>query len=779
MGVAAQLNVPVVTEFHYDNIGTDVNEFVEVFVPSNLAPRDFYVVFYNGSNNKQYHSEKVADFDKADCVYNKVLPRNGVQNGPRDGICLVQTIDGIDQVLQFISYEGVLTADDGPCAGITSIDIAVSEDGDTAVDGSLYLRDCKTNTWAVHIGGLDPNTRGSIPEIDVTCSGNSSPEVPEKPQTIVPIHDIQGATFFSPLHGQSVTTAGVITHISCSARYANCDVHLQAPDSSADNDDATSEAIVIYRGDIELLQEFSAGEAVYVTGTVVEAFEYGQSFTRIETLTATGKYSGFTDTTVSPILIGLQGRPVPQFVIDPSSPKQKVDYADPVQAISWPFNPQLNAIDFYESLEYMVVEVSSPKLVADCNHYNEVFTVTDHGSAADPPVEVAGHILLHTDADGYGDWNAEKVRILVGSCTDDADIFFSRGAVLENVVGFVEFSFGLYGVKPLQAVIIASQSNEPAADTDNRVTSKIDCSSSAVGAAVSIATYNMLNLSPVEDDDAQMHKLASQIAGPMDSPAILGLQEVQDNDGDYKNTPSGQTDVVSADQTLSKLRDLIAEAGGAMYNFVDIYPDSYGGDTGGIPGGHIRNVFMWREDCVDFVEAFPLSPELFEGTRRPVLGHFRKAGVEFDVLNVHFPSRSGSGGLFENVQPFPQGGAADGKVQAQFIHDFVQKNHRETVVHGDFNTFETVADLTEILPGTGANQVLFPLFSTEPNPQDVYTYEFQGNSQVLDHFFVTKKMQEAGSYVDYMHLNVHYLEDSVVASDHDPIVAFIAIPQPE
>jgi len=63
-------------------------------------------------------------------------PPNNIENGPRDAIALV---DDLDNVLYFISYEGVCAAADGYAIGMTSVDIGVSENGSTPEGESLQL----------------------------------------------------------------------------------------------------------------------------------------------------------------------------------------------------------------------------------------------------------------------------------------------------------------------------------------------------------------------------------------------------------------------------------------------------------------------------------------------------------------------------------------------------------------------------------------------------------------------------------------------------------------
>src|SRR5690606_12630709 len=56
-----------------------------------------------------------------------------IENGPSDGIALVN--NGI--VVEFLSYEGVFTATNGPANGMQSIDIGVAETSTTPIGMSL------------------------------------------------------------------------------------------------------------------------------------------------------------------------------------------------------------------------------------------------------------------------------------------------------------------------------------------------------------------------------------------------------------------------------------------------------------------------------------------------------------------------------------------------------------------------------------------------------------------------------------------------------------------
>ena len=46
-----------ISEFHYDNAGGDVGEFVEIYVQNGTTLADVTVTLYNGSNGTNYNSE--------------------------------------------------------------------------------------------------------------------------------------------------------------------------------------------------------------------------------------------------------------------------------------------------------------------------------------------------------------------------------------------------------------------------------------------------------------------------------------------------------------------------------------------------------------------------------------------------------------------------------------------------------------------------------------------------------------------------------------------------
>ncbi len=152
-----------INELHYDNASTDVDEAVEIAGTAGTDLNGWTLALYNGSNGTVYNTIAltgvIADQQNGFGTVVEVLPANGLQNGASDGVALV---DPTDTVIQFLSYEGALTATNGPASGSTSTDIGVSESSSTAVGASLQLSGAGTTpadfVWEV----TTTNTYGAV-----------------------------------------------------------------------------------------------------------------------------------------------------------------------------------------------------------------------------------------------------------------------------------------------------------------------------------------------------------------------------------------------------------------------------------------------------------------------------------------------------------------------------------------------------------------------------------------------------------------------------------------
>ena len=118
-----------INEIHYDNLGDDTGEKVEIAGPAGTDLTGWTVVLYNGNGGTVYNtsalSGTIADQGEGYGTAVVSYPKDGLQNGSPDGIALVAP-NG--HVVEFISYEGQMTATNGPAAGMTSTDIGVVEE---------------------------------------------------------------------------------------------------------------------------------------------------------------------------------------------------------------------------------------------------------------------------------------------------------------------------------------------------------------------------------------------------------------------------------------------------------------------------------------------------------------------------------------------------------------------------------------------------------------------------------------------------------------------------
>ncbi|SOC00002.1 ExeM/NucH family extracellular endonuclease [Rhodobacter maris] len=135
VGIATRV---FINEIHYDNSGTDIDEMIEIAGPAGTDLSGWSMVLYNGNGGAVYNTTALSGvIDDEGAGFGALsFAFPGLQNGAPDGIALV---DGSGTVVQFLSYEGVMTAADGPAAGLTSTDIGVAETGSTPTGETLQL----------------------------------------------------------------------------------------------------------------------------------------------------------------------------------------------------------------------------------------------------------------------------------------------------------------------------------------------------------------------------------------------------------------------------------------------------------------------------------------------------------------------------------------------------------------------------------------------------------------------------------------------------------------
>ena len=241
-----------INELHYDDStpAGDVGEAIEVVATAGEDLSGYRLHLYNGSTPSAatvYANTAVPAGTAASCGSASIAvvsyPSNGLQNGPNDGIALV---DAAGRVVQFLSYEGTLTAAGGPAAGMTSQNIPVAESNSTAPGTSLQLTGSGSQyahfTWAPSaaqtFGGCNAGQSFS------GSPGTGGPNTPPSVSTTVPA---QGSSTFPAagdlevVFSENVTLASGAFALTCGRSGT---VSLSHPGSGRTVKVSTSTALV-------------------------------------------------------------------------------------------------------------------------------------------------------------------------------------------------------------------------------------------------------------------------------------------------------------------------------------------------------------------------------------------------------------------------------------------------------------------------------------------------------------------------------------------------------
>ena len=560
--------------------------------------------------------------------------------------------------------------------------------------------------------------------------------------SLLHIHEIQGATHFSPIEGEMVT--GVIGNVT----YSSIDgFYMQSQDP--DTDPATSEGIWVATSTKSVV---SPGNLVSVAGLVNEYYPGGingggLSITQIKLsdLEILATNLALPD----PVIIGKNGRNPPNKIIEDD------------QFVV--FDPSTDGIDFYESLEGMLVILYDAIAIAPTDAHGEIGVIVDNGETAGER-SITGGIILQE-----GDANPERILM------DDAFVpspSVKIGTKFPEIVGFIDYSYGNYKLQPIDQYQYTNANPEP-----------IEIADSSPG-QLRIASYNVENLD-AKDPDKRFEVLADHIVNHLKSPDIIGLQEIQDNNGSYEDK------IVDASQTWERIVWAILDVGGPLYEYRDINP--LRNTDGGEEGGNGRVGFLFRTDTgIEFVDRgepdaitgvqvvnsmrgvqLSINPgriqpnnSSFVNSRKPLIGEFRFNGDSFFIINLHLVSKGDDTPLFGYIQPPLEKSEFQRINQVNIIYHFIQELTKldpnvKLIILGDFNDFQW-SDTLLAIKGTS----LMDMVSTLPLDEQ-FTYIFEGNSQALDHILVSEAV--ADEIVDYEIIHVNTLFPSRDRlSDHDP-----------
>ena len=586
-------------------------------------------------------------------------------------------------------------------------------------------------------------------------------------RVLVAVHDIQGAAHISPRNGQSLTTtSSIVTALRATGSTRGFYIEDLNPDAS----DATSEGLFVFTGSSSNPAALvSVGDVVQVGGRVSEFRPSASNLTVTELvgpLTVTKLFSGHALPTA--VVIGAGGRVPPATVIE--------DDATGDVETSGVFDPDDDGIDFYESLEGMLVQVDNAVAVGPTSDFgsNREIPVVGNNGAQAGILTPRGGILVRPS-----DFNPERIIlndwIAGGPTLPPVNVGDSYPG---TTAGVIDYSFGNFKLQVISLPPLSANGLRPETATP------------AGTNQLAVGTFNVENLAPT-DSPAKFETLAGLIVSNLRSPDVLAIEEIQDNNG---TTNDGTVD---ASTTWSMLVSAIQSAGGPTYDYRQI--DPVNGQDGGAPGGNIRQGFLFRSDrglsFVDRSGAGATSANAVVGTgaatrlqyspgriaptdaafntsRKPLAAEFSYYGHHLFLIANHFNSKGGDDPLFGHLQPPTRVSEVQRHAQAQVEHDFIgdiatADPNADVVVLGDLNDFEFSQTVT-ILKGT----ILHDLIDTLPQSER-YSYVFEGNSQTLDHTLFSNHLFDTRPFgYDVVHVNSEFADQ---ASDHDPQVALVTL----
>ncbi|TKA22207.1 hypothetical protein B0A50_08319 [Salinomyces thailandicus] len=438
--------------------------------------------------------------------------------------------------------------------------------------------------------------------------------------------------------------------------------------------------------------------------------------------------------------------------------------------------PLLYGLDFWESIVGELITIPSPRALSRPNFYGEFYVAGRYPTTGTNDRDS----LTATD----GDANPEG--IIIGSPVDGTDHpdDIKLGDQFQDITCVITYQFGFYSCIP-QTQVHYTKRLSPYRPPPTSLTSKGNCK------GITIGQYNVENLSP---KSATLDDIAAQIVTYLQTPDLVFLQEVQDNNGP---TNDG---IVSANLTLADLVTAISAAGSPVtYNYTDINPVD--GTNGGQPGGNIRNAYLYNPAVLRLRNVNPggstdaetvlPGPELkynpglidptnavWDNSRKPLVAAFETLDGEntFFAVNVHFTSKGGSSSLQGDYRPPINNGVEKRNAQAQVTAEFIaqllaQDPDAAIISAGDFNEFAWVQPLETFTSVSGLRDLDSVTFKL---PVERYTYTFGVNTEQLDHMYVSPRLA-AGSLFrrpKFEHVHVSsWVSEVDVVSDHDPSVA--------
>ena len=577
------------------------------------------------------------------------------------------------------------------------------------------------------------------------------------PKEVKNIGEVQGESHQSPLVGKEVVINNVVV-----TKTDKTGFYVQ--DKVSDNNPRTSDAIYVASTDPK--NKVESGDLLKVQGTVKEGYMEEYSVRQGQTFK---KPAGSLTVTqiINATITKLGKADLPKALnISEKMPKDIVDNT-PTK-----YNPETEALDYWESLEGMLVEVTKPKVTGP-QYKGDIYVLP--GDYKGQKLNNIGGVNLRP-----GVQNTEVLPVIVGNdFVAKAKDYFN-----ENISGVVTYRNKTYKIYTNSVPKLQDGGLK-------REVSKIYPSEDKL----TIASYNIENFSANnkghdETPEEKVDKIANSFIKEVHSPDIITLIEVQDNNGGVND---GTVDGVKSGE---KLAQRIKSLGGPDYKYTEIAPVD--GKDGGKPGANIRVAYLYNpkrvtligkekggsEEAARFVNGHleknparidPTSVH-FEKVRKSLAAEFEFKGERIVVIANHLKSKLGDDAIYGSNQPSVENTKAKRIEEAKILNAFIKEGLRQNpnlkfVLTGDFNDFE-FSDSVKTIVGNELVNLM-----AEHEQGDRYSYFYRGSNQSLDNILISKNIKDRVVFSP-VHINASFMEKHGRASDHDPVVVQIDFSKP-
>ena len=595
---------------------------------------------------------------------------------------------------------------------------------------------------------VTPATTTGKNEVTPAGATTTSPQA-TAPKEVKNIGEVQGESHQSPLAGKEVIINNVVV-----TKTDKTGFYVQ--DKVSDNNPRTSDAVYVASKN-----KVEAGDLLKVQGTVKEGYMEEYSVRQGQTFK---KPAGSLTVTqiINATITKLGKADLPKALnISEKMPKDVVDNT-PTK-----YNPETEALDYWESLEGMLVEVTKPKVTGP-QYKGDIYVLP--GDYKGQKLNNIGGVNLRP-----GVQNTEVLPVIVGNdFVAKAKDYFN-----ENISGVVTYRNKTYKIYPNSVPKIQDGGLK-------REVSKIYPAEDKL----TIASYNIENFSANnkghdETPEEKVDKIANSFIKEVHSPDIITLIEVQDNNGGVND---GTVDGVKSGE---KLAQRIKSLGGPDYKYTEIAPVD--GKDGGKPGANIRVAYLYNpkrvtligkekggsEEAARFVNGHleknparidPTSVH-FEKVRKSLAAEFEFKGERIVVIANHLKSKLGDDAIYGSNQPSVENTKAKRIEEAKILNAFIKEGLRQNpnlkfVLTGDFNDFE-FSDSVKTIVGNELVNLM-----AEHEQGDRYSYFYRGSNQSLDNILISKNIKDRVVFSP-VHINASFMEEHGRASDHDPVVVQI------